>query len=607
MTYIQRLSFFIFIDSWLVLAAILVSSFLIKDELEIFSFSFTLSLIVILLVHHFLSFQFKLYKKVWAYASVGELISILKVETFTILFTVIIQQLVLDEVFIRYLIVTWMLNLLFVGSSRFCFRWFRDSVLNKTNNKKRTLIIGAGSAGVMVARQLKKTNEANLLPVGFIDDDEKKHKLDILGIPVLGGITKIEAIVKNFSIDHIVIAIPSLNRTELNKIFAECVKTSAKTQILPMLEDLVTGKVSVKQFRDVQVEDLLGREPVDLDIQSITAIVTNKVVLVTGAGGSIGSEICRQLAAFYPKQLILLGHGENSIYTIEMELKERYQQSPIEFISVIADVQDERKMMSVMSTYRPDVVYHAAAHKHVPLMEENPEEAIKNNLIGTINTAEAARWNGVKAFVMVSTDKAVNPTSVMGATKRLAEMVIQYLNTESETKFVTVRFGNVLESRGSVIPLFKRQIEKGGPITVTHPDMVRYFMTIPEATRLVLQASALANGGEIFILDMGQPVKILDLAKNLIKLSGFSLEEIEIEFTGIRPGEKLFEELLNENEVYEQQIYPNIYVGKPSDLFIQEIEELISQYSNLEKEEIRNRVIQLTNREQVKTKLSVPI
>lgn len=607
MTYIQRLSFFIFIDSWLVLAAILVSSFLIKDELEIFSFSFTLSLIVILLVHHFLSFQFKLYKKVWAYASVGELISILKVETFTILFTVIIQQLVLDEVFIRYLIVTWMLNLLFVGSSRFCFRWFRDSVLNKTNNKKRTLIIGAGSAGVMVARQLKKTNEANLLPVGFIDDDEKKHKLDILGIPVLGGITKIEAIVKNFSIDHIVIAIPSLNRTELNKIFAECVKTSAKTQILPMLEDLVTGKVSVKQFRDVQVEDLLGREPVDLDIQSITAIVTNKVVLVTGAGGSIGSEICRQLAAFYPKQLILLGHGENSIYTIEMELKERYQQSPIEFISVIADVQDERKMMSVMSTYRPDVVYHAAAHKHVPLMEENPEEAIKNNLIGTINTAEAARWNGVKAFVMVSTDKAVNPTSVMGATKRLAEMVIQYLNTESETKFVTVRFGNVLESRGSVIPLFKRQIEKGGPITVTHPDMVRYFMTIPEASRLVLQASALANGGEIFILDMGQPVKILDLAKNLIKLSGFSLEEIEIEFTGIRPGEKLFEELLNENEVYEQQIYPNIYVGKPSDLFIQEIEELISQYSNLEKEEIRNRVIQLTNREQVKTKLSVPI
>ena len=607
MTYIQRLSFFIFIDSWLVLAAILVSSFLIKDELEIFSFSFTLSLIVILLVHHFLSFQFKLYKKVWAYASVGELISILKVETFTILFTVIIQQLVLDEVFIRYLIVTWMLNLLFVGSSRFCFRWFRDSVLNKTNNKKRTLIIGAGSAGVMVARQLKKTNEANLLPVGFIDDDEKKHKLDILGIPVLGGITKIEAIVKNFSIDHIVIAIPSLNRTELNKIFAECVKTSAKTQILPMLEDLVTGKVSVKQFRDVQVEDLLGREPVDLDIQSITAIVTNKVVLVTGAGGSIGSEICRQLAAFYPKQLILLGHGENSIYTIEMELKERYQQSPIEFISVIADVQDERKMMSVMSTYRPDVVYHAAAHKHVPLMEENPEEAIKNNLIGTINTAEAARWNGVKAFVMVSTDKAVNPTSVMGATKRLAEMVIQYLNTESETKFVTVRFGNVLGSRGSVIPLFKRQIEKGGPVTVTHPDMVRYFMTIPEASRLVLQASALANGGEIFILDMGQPVKILDLAKNLIKLSGFSLEEIEIEFTGIRPGEKLFEELLNENEVYEQQIYPNIYVGKPSDLFIQEIEELISQYSNLEKEGIRNRVIQLTNREQVKTKLSVPI
>lgn len=608
MTYYQRLSFFIFIDSCIVLSAVIFSSFLIGDYLFMFSFSFMISLVGILLSHHLLSFKFKLYKKVWAYASVGELEGILKVETLTILITALIQQVVFNKISFRLLSVTWLLNLVLIGGSRYCWRIFRDSILNKTKNRKRTLIVGAGSAGVMVARQLKKTNEANLLPVGFIDDDEKKHKLDILGIPVLGGITIIEEIVKKLVIDNIVIAIPSLKRMELNKIFLECAKTNAKTQILPMLEDLVTGKVSVRHFRDVKVEDLLGREPVDLDINSITEIVTNKMVLVTGAGGSIGSEICRQLSKFQPKQLILLGHGENSIYSIVMELMENYKHTSIEFIPVIADIQDEKKMMSVMSTYQPDVVYHAAAHKHVPLMEENPEEAVKNNLIGTINTAKAASWNGVQTFVMVSTDKAVNPTSVMGATKKLAEMVIQYMDLESRTKFVAVRFGNVLGSRGSVIPLFKRQIEKGGPVTVTHPDMVRYFMTIPEASRLVLQASALAKGGEIFILDMGHPVRILDLAKNLIRLSGYTLEEIEIKFTGIRPGEKLFEELLNENEAFGQQIYQNIYIGKTSELYIQEIEDLISTYSTLEKEEIRKRVIFLANqKKKTKAKMSVSI
>ena len=309
--------------------------------------------------------------------------------------------------------------------------------------------------------------------------------------------------VKKLQIENIVIAIPSLKKKELNLIFQECAKTTAKTQILPLLEDIVTGKLSVSHFRDVQVEDLLGREQVKLDTEVIADYVTDKVVLVTGAGGSIGSEICRQIAHFHPSKLILLGHGENSIYSIEMELNEKFSDTGIQFITEIAEIQDAEKIAMVMSHYQPDVVYHAAAHKHVPLMERNPESAVKNNIIGTMNVAKAASWNDVGTFVMISTDKAVNPTSVMGATKRLAEMIIQNIDITSKTKFVAVRFGNVLGSRGSVIPLFKKQIEAGGPVTVTHPDMVRYFMTIPEASRLVIQAGALAKGGEIFVLDMG--------------------------------------------------------------------------------------------------------
>ncbi len=317
--------------------------------------------------------------------------------------------------------------------------------------------------------------------------------------------------------------------------------------------------------------------------------------LSSGAGGSIGSEISRQISHFNPKQLILLGHGENSIYSIEMELKETFCHSNIEFITEIADLQDEKKMMMVMNEYNPDVVYHAAAHKHVPLMERNPEEAVKNNLIGTTNIAKAASWSGVKTFVMISSDKAVNPTSVMGATKRLSEMVIQSMDQTSTTKFVAVRFGNVLGSRGSVIPLFKKQIEKGGPVTVTHPDMIRFFMTIPEASRLVIQAGALAKGGEIFVLDMGEPVKIVDLAKNLIKLSGHSVEEIGVEFTGVRPGEKLYEELLKEDEIHEEQIYPNIYIGKTANLYLDEINEIIATFTTLDRATLRETLVNLAN------------
>ncbi len=603
MTYRQRISFLIFIDSFIILTAIYFSRFLVSAELNVITIPTIISSLTLLLSHHFFSFRYKLYKKAWEYASIGELLIIFKAVTFSIITTGIVQLILLQETYIRLLAVTWMLHLLFIGGSRLCWRMYRDTFIKKQDNRKRTLIIGAGAAGTMVARQLLQNHEAELVPVAFIDDDMKKQGLDILGVPVIGGVNKIESIVSTLEIENIVIAIPSLSKKELNIIFRECAKTEAHTKTLPMLEDIVTGKVSVNQFRDVQVEDLLGRDPIKLDIQSISEYVTDKVVLVTGAGGSIGSEICRQISKFNPKRLVLLGHGENSIYSIEVELKERFKDTSIEYITEIADLQDEKKMMKVMNYHRPSVVYHAAAHKHVPLMERNPEEAVKNNLIGTINAAKAANWSGVNTFVMISSDKAVNPTSVMGSTKRLSEMMIQHMDQQSKTKFVAVRFGNVLGSRGSVIPLFTKQIQNGGPVTITHPEMTRYFMTIPEASRLVIQAGALAKGGEIFVLDMGEPVRIVDLAKNLIKLSGHSIDEIGIDYCGIRPGEKLYEELLQDEEIHEQQVYPKIYIGKTSQLYISEIEEIIATFENLDKESLRQILVSLANKQYETKKL----
>ncbi|WNQ12695.1 nucleoside-diphosphate sugar epimerase/dehydratase [Paenibacillus aurantius] len=595
MTYRQRFSLLILLDSTIVLTAIFFSRFLVNATFNVITLPVVVSSIVLLLSHHYFSFIYKLYKKAWEYASVGELLTIFKAVTFSILITATVQLLVVHEAFFRLLAVTWMIHMLLIGGSRFCWRVIRDTYTKQDPHMKRTMIIGAGAAGTMVARHLVRNQDSRLLPVAFIDDNAKKHNLDIMGIPVIGGVECIEKAVEEWNIDHIVIAIPSLSRKNLSAISQECAKTAAKTQILPMLEDLMTGKISVNQFRDVQVEDLLGREPVELDINGISESITGKVVLVTGAGGSIGSEICRQVAKFKPEKMILLGHGENSIYSIEMELKDLYAGTRIEFITEIADIQDAKRMMGVMNAHRPHVVYHAAAHKHVPLMERNPDEAIRNNVMGTMNVAQAASRCGVTTFVMISTDKAVNPTSVMGATKRLAEMMIQHMDKVSATRFVAVRFGNVLGSRGSVIPRFKQQIERGGPVSVTHPDMVRYFMTIPEASRLVIQAGSLARGGEIFVLDMGEPVKIVDLAKNLILLSGNSVEEIGIEFTGIRPGEKLFEELLKADEVHDKQVYPKIYIGKTAKLYIDEIEEILSTYPSLDKAALRTRLLDLAN------------
>ncbi|WP_243293028.1 nucleoside-diphosphate sugar epimerase/dehydratase [Bacillus sp. FJAT-47783] len=604
MTYQKRLTLLVFLDSLIVLTSIYFSQFLLQPNFSIFTLpTVLLTSVTLLISHHVFAGIYRLYNKAWEYASIGELMVITKVVTFSIMAAAVVQFIYGQDIYFRSLLITWLLHIIFIGGSRFSWRLYRDTFMQVAKNKKRTLIIGAGAAGTMVARQLLHSDEANLQPIAFIDDDVKKHRLHVLGIPVVGGSGSIEETVKKMNIEHIIIAIPSLSRKELNHIFKECSKTKAKTQIMPKIEDLILGNLSINQFRDVQVEDLLGRDPIELDMDSISDSLTEKKVLVTGAGGSIGSEICRQVSKFKPKQLILLGHGENSIYTIEMELRETYGDE-IELITEIADVQDRAKMFAIMEKHTPDVVYHAAAHKHVPLMERNPEEAVKNNVIGTKNVAEAASTYGIGTFVMVSTDKAVNPTSVMGATKRMAEMIVQHMDTVSKTRFVAVRFGNVLGSRGSVIPLFKKQIQKGGPVTVTHPDMVRYFMTIPEASRLVIQAGALAKGGEIFVLDMGEPVKIVDLAKNLIKLSGYSTDEIGIEFTGMRPGEKLFEELLGKDEVHDEQIYPKIYVGKSVNRDIGQVMDCIEEYEELGKEGLRERVLDIAHG-RVKGRLAV--
>lgn len=562
LAYRNRLTLLALLDSLIVLSAIYVSYLVLHPYLEIFKLTALLvSSVALLISHHIFASIYKLYKKAWEYASIGELISIVKAVTLSVITVVIIQVLVFQDVYVRAMVLTWMMHVILIGGSRFSWRMLRDRFINNQLDVKNTLVIGAGSAGTMVVRQLLNNHETELKPIAFIDDDPKKDKLDILGIPVVGNSKHIPEMVEKYHIDNIVIAIPSLSKKELKVIFDECVKTNAKTQIMPMIEDIMLGKVAVNQFKEVEVEDLLGREPVELDMNSISGYVTGMTILVTGAGGSIGSEICRQICRFSPKKILLLGHGENSIYQIDMELKRLYSDQ-IEIIPVIADIQDRERIFEVMDTQRPDVIYHAAAHKHVPLMEYNPHEAVKNNVLGTKNVAEAADIYGVSTFVMISSDKAVNPTNVMGSTKRIAEMVIQQLDKHSTTKFVAVRFGNVLGSRGSVIPLFKKQILAGGPVTVTHPEMTRYFMTIPEASRLVIQAGSLARGGEIFVLDMGEPVKIVDLATNLIQLSGYSIEEIGIEYSGIRPGEKMYEELLNENEVYAKQVFPKIHIGK---------------------------------------------
>lgn len=506
---------------------------------------------------------FKLYNRIWEYASVGEVISICKAVivgctvSFLLLY-VISEPRVPFSVYIRVLETM----ILVIGASRFGWRVVRDKYNKKKSYQQKALIIGAGDCGIMITKELKFNSQSAIYPVAFIDDDPAKHRHQVMGLPVLGGRDKIIEIVESLDIDEIIIAIPSATKKQISEIIDICKLTKARLKMIPKINDFIQGKATLNAIRDVEVTDLLGRDPIEVDLVGIANYVEDKTVLVTGAGGSIGSELCRQIGKYNPGKLLLLGHGENSIYDIEKEMVRLFPRLSIE--SIIADVQDRGRMDDVFRIHQPKVVFHAAAHKHVPLMESNPAEAIKNNVFGTKNVAECADKYLAEKFVLISTDKAVNPTSIMGATKRIAEMLIQSLDRTSKTSFVAVRFGNVLGSRGSVIPHFKEQIAAGGPVTVTHPDMVRYFMTIPEAVQLVIQAGSLAQGGEIFILDMGSPVKIADLAKDLIRLSGFEPGvDIKITFTGIRPGEKLYEELLLNEEGVSSTRHDRIFVGKP--------------------------------------------
>ncbi|MBE5868222.1 MAG: polysaccharide biosynthesis protein [Lachnospiraceae bacterium] len=509
----------------------------------------------------------KLYKSVWRYASATELISILGATISAALAQLICSYILNQRMPRSYYALYWFLLLSITCLIRFSYRFLR--MINSKrrdmfgrNASSNVMLIGAGAAANSILKEIESSHYLNLNVKCIIDDHEGCHGKYLRGIPIIGGRNEIPDAVEKYGIHEIIFAIPSAGRQTRKEILDICKETGCKLRALPGMYQLIKGEVSVAKLQEVQITDLLGRDPIQINTEEVLNSLRGKVIMVTGGGGSIGSELCRQIARHNPKQLIIVDIYENNAYEIQQEL---LRQNPnLDLVVLIASVRNADRINRIFETYRPNIVYHAAAHKHVPLMETSPNEAIKNNVMGTYKTALAADKYGVEKFVLISTDKAVNPTNIMGASKRLCEMVIQMMNQKSGTNFVAVRFGNVLGSNGSVIPLFKKQIAEGGPVTVTHPDIIRYFMTIPEAVSLVLQAGAYAKGGEIFVLDMGEPVKILDLATNLIKLSGYKVgEDIEIVFTGLRPGEKMYEELLMNEEGLKQTANKMIFIGKP--------------------------------------------
>lgn len=533
-----------------------------ETDFDVLFITLLLPLIPVIIFARLITFYaFGLYHRLWRYASINELLAIGGAVTLSSVIIVTYSTLLGPEIPKSVHFISWFSAITLIGLSRLCVRI--TSHLRQVKCKRDTsnvLIVGAGDAGAMIAREIKQSYNGNKIIIGFIDDDCYKHNQMIFGVKIIGDRSVIRQTVKEYQVNEIIIAMPSISGTIVREILNECKQTACKVKTLPGIYELIDGKVTVQQLRDIDVEDLLKREPVRLNLDEIAGYIQGKRVLVTGAGGSIGSELCRQIAKLSPARICLLGKGENSIYEIDRELRTKFAQLDVR--PIIADIRDWERIDEIFYNNKPQVVFHAAAHKHVPLMELQPKEAVHNNVFGTKVVAEAANKHGAEVFVMVSTDKAVNPTSVMGTTKRIAELVIQTISNTSSTKFVAVRFGNVLGSRGSVIPLFKKQIAAGGPITVTHPEMKRYFMTIPEAVQLILQAASLAKGGEVFVLDMGKPVKIADLAQDLIELSGLiPYEDIRIEYTGIRPGEKLYEELLTAEEGTNATRHEKIFVA----------------------------------------------
>lgn len=538
--------------------------------------------IFILLVLCF-AMLFKLYNRIWRYAGTSEMLAIIASVVLSTAcwfgYSLLIGSMLPRSIYL----ISGMLLLIFIGGSRLALRTYgylsskpKFAAIVTKAPLKNVLVIGAGDAGAVITREIERYHNDGRTVVGFIDDDKNKLHQRMFGVKVLGDRFTIKENIVKYDVDEIIIAMPSVQGDDLRQIIEICQRTKCKMKILPGVYEIINGDASVSKLRDVQIEDLLGREPIKLDDTAVSKYIKDKTVLITGAGGSIGSEICRQVARMQPKKMLLLGKGENSIYEINQELQGSYPE--IKKVPIIADVRDRERIKGIMDYFKPQVVFHAAAHKHVPLMEYQPIEAVKNNVLGTKVVAEEASSHNVETFVMISTDKAVNPTSVMGCTKRVAEMFVQSMNAVSKTRFVAVRFGNVLGSRGSVIPLFKKQIAKGGPVTVTHPDMKRYFMTIPEASQLVLQAGAMAKGGEVFVLDMGEPVKICDLAKDLITLSGLTPGvDIEIKYTGLRPGEKLFEELLSAEDGTEQTDHEKIFTARIKEVKKAQMDEYIDE------------------------------
>ena len=547
--------------------AILHSSFSLKGYEEEFLATFFLYLICGTAVF----LLFRIYNKMWQYADIVEY---LYIGTACVVGNAafVISSLLLDlPVGIRAYVLATILSTFFIFLFRFVYKMNKviDAKYNfpTSRKKKRLLIVGGGEACAMSLSELKRNPQNSFEPVCIVDDDTTKFKRTIQGVPIMGTTDDVARLCDQYSVDAILFAIANISLKEKNRIINLCAATKKEVNIIPDLYKVMTGQeVPVGTIRQVEVEDLLGREPIVLDMKPVAKYVAGRRVMVTGGGGTIGSELCRQVAKFAPQQLVIVDIYENNAYEIQQELIRSYGKA-LDLSVEIASIRDRDKMDVLFSRYRPEIIFHAAAHKHVPLMEPVPEEAVKNNVFGTLNLAQLADKYGVKRFVQISTDKAVNPTSVMGTTKRICEMIMQSMDQISETEFVAVRFGNVLGSNGSVIPLFKEQIRKGGPVTVTHPDIIRYFMTIPEAVSLVLTAGSLAKGGEIFVLDMGQPVHIRDLAENLIRLSGFRPnEDIKIEYTGLRPGEKLYEELLMDEEGMKETPYEKIFIGRPIDI-----------------------------------------
>ena len=575
---------YLFIDFLIIILSFYISLFLRFDGNipTFFVNNFKKYILAIVLIKVVIFYLFNFYKIYWKVASIEELVN-LAFGVFTPNFMIFLYVLANRKFPLSVIGISAILDFLLIGFARFVLRYRSDkskSCEPINSIKNNIMIVGAGEAGILVLDEYRK--HPNLGQVtSFIDDDDEKKGQYIKGIEVDGSISQIPSIVKKKNIDEIILAIPSLDDEDRKYILDTCTKTNKKVKVLPGIYEIIDGKFDVSKIRDVEIEDLLGRDSIKLDQSSLSGMIKDRTIMVTGGGGSIGSELSRQIAKYQPKKLVILDIYENNAYSIQMELERKYKDD-LDLEVVIESIRDRERMDYIFNLYKPDIVFHAAAHKHVPLMEDSYISAIKNNVFGTKNLLEISDKYQVKKFVNISTDKAVNPTNIMGATKRIIEIMLQTINQHSKTDYVAVRFGNVLGSNGSVIPLFKKQINDGGPVTVTHPDIIRYFMTIPEACQLVLQAGAIAKGGEIFILDMGEPVKILDLAENLISLSGLvPYKDIDIVFTGLRPGEKLYEELLLNLENSDKTSFEKIYIEKPEEHNTKELEKNLENLRQL--------------------------